>query len=183
MEIRNLIKVTAFVLFSLFLVSFYRMASKREVVEDEIQLGINKGLITSPTSMRMYELIEKYSDKYDVPKYIAYNVAFKETRYQGPFHWNYNPSQVSCVGALGPMQIMPGTAKMIAKKHIDNDELMNNLKTNMEISMKLLNNLYKQYKSWSIACGCYNTGRPIVNEYALFCVNNKDYRRNWKYIR
>ena len=91
MEIRNLIKVTAFVLFSLFLVSFYRMASKREVVEDEIQLGINKGLITSPTSMRMYELIEKYSDKYDVPKYIAYNVAFKETRYQGPFHWNYNP--------------------------------------------------------------------------------------------
>jgi soluble lytic murein transglycosylase-like protein len=78
---------------------------------------------------------------------------------------------------------MPGTAKMIAKKHIDNDELMNNLKTNMEISMKLLNNLYKQYKSWSIACGCYNTGRPIVNEYALFCVNNKDYRRNWKYIR
>jgi soluble lytic murein transglycosylase-like protein len=90
---------------------------------------------------------------------------------------------VSCVGALGPMQIMPGTAKMITKKHIDNNELMNNLNTNIEISMKLLNKLHKRYKDWSIVCGCYNTGRPIVNGYGSFCASNKDYRKNWLYLR
>jgi soluble lytic murein transglycosylase-like protein len=58
----------------------------------------------------MYESIEKYSEIYDVPKYIAYNVAYMETKYRGPFHFNYNPEQVSSAGALGPMQIMPGTA-------------------------------------------------------------------------
>ena len=31
--------------------------------------------VQSPTSIRMYELIEKYSDQYHITKYIAYNGA------------------------------------------------------------------------------------------------------------
>lgn len=185
MKTKSLLNLIFFVLISLMIVSSYQVIyvdSETPEVTDEIELGKNKGLITSPTSLRMYELIEKFSTKYKIPKHIAYNVAFKETRYQGPFHWNYNPSQVSCVGALGPMQIMPSTARLVQKKNVSNDVLKNDIKVNTEISMKLLSILYEQYKDWTIVCGCYNTGRPIVNGYALFCSNTKNYRKNWIYI-
>jgi hypothetical protein len=45
--------------------------------------------------------------------------------------------------------------------------------------MKLLNKLYLQYKDWSVVCGWYNTGRPIVNDYGKYCANNKDYKSKW----
>jgi hypothetical protein len=101
-------------LFTLFSVSFIVVLTSLEIVkknkvdvEDVIQRGRMGGVPTSPTSLKMYELLEKYSEEYDIPKHIAYNVAFLETRYQGPFHWNYVPARTSPVGAVGPMQIMP----------------------------------------------------------------------------
>lgn len=137
------------------------------------------GLINPPNSLEMYELLEEYSKKYEIPKFIIYNIAYLETRYQGPFHWNYKPHQTSFAGAVGPMQIMPATANMIKQKKISVKKLKNNIELNIEISTKLLNKLYKKYGDWKIVCGCYNTGRPIVNDYARFCVENKDYRKNW----
>lgn len=141
-------------------------------------------------SMMLYEMIEKYSDIYDIPKHIAYNVAYKETRYKGPFHWNYVPEQGSYAGALGPMQIMPSTGKniysRISKKNkgnntnkITNDDILNDIEINVMISMKLLNRLYKQTGNWTVACGKYNTGRNIINDYALYCSNNKNYKDKW----
>ena len=137
------------------------------------------GTPTSPISLQMYECIEKYSDQYDIPKYVAYNVAYKETTYRGPFDWRYNPSRISCVGALGPMQIMPGTARLIQKHSVPNETLKNNIRLNIEISMKLLRRLHDKYQDWAIVCGCYNTGRPLVNDYARFCVKNQNYQKNW----
>ena len=29
-------------------------------------------------------------------------------------------------------------------------------------------------------CGYYNTGYPKINNYALFCVSNKNYTKNWE---
>lgn len=137
------------------------------------------GLINPPNSLEMYELIEKYSKEYDIPRHIIYNIAYLETRYQGPFHWNYRPHQTSFAGAVGPMQIMPSTANMIKEKKISVKNLKNNIELNIEISAKLLHKLYKKYGNWGIVCGCYNTGRPLINDYARFCVENKDYRKNW----
>jgi len=133
----------------------------------------------TPKCLVMFELIERYSKQYAVPKYIAYNIAYKETRYKGPFHWTYNPHQTSSAGAIGAMQIMPGTSKLINKKKVKKDTLMYDLDFNVKTSMKLLNKLYKKYKSWSIVCGCYNTGKPMVNGYAKFCASNIDYKSNW----
>lgn len=50
----------------------------------------NSNYIQLPNSIKMYECIDKYSKKYNVPDYIAYNVAYLETRYKGPFHGNIN---------------------------------------------------------------------------------------------
>jgi len=133
----------------------------------------------SPTSLIMYNLIEKYSKEYHVPRYVAYNVAYLETKYRGPFDWNYNPYLTSSAGAVGPMQIMPSTARGLNRKKVSTNQLRTDLEYNIMTSMKLLSKNYRMYGSWAIACGCYNTGRPIVNDYGSFCASNKNYKKNW----
>jgi soluble lytic murein transglycosylase-like protein len=137
------------------------------------------GLPNSPTSLQMYENIERYSTQYDIPKYVAYNVAYKETTYRGPFDWRYNPSRISCVGALGPMQIMPSTSDWVNKVRHPRQRIMNDVRLNVETSMKLLRKLYNKYHDWVIVCGCYNTGRPMINDYARYCGSNKNYKSKW----
>lgn len=132
-----------------------------------------------PSSLLMYDNIEKYSIKYKVPKYVAYNIAYLETRYQGPFDWKYKPNLTSSVGALGPMQVMPTTANDIHHKVISKIKLKNDINFNVETSMKLLQKLYEKYEDWGLVCGYYNTGHLQINEYAKFCITNKDYKNNW----
>lgn len=125
-----------------------------------------------PPCIEMYNCIEKYSGKYDIPKKYAYGVAFKETRYEGAFHWRYNHKQTSCAGAVGPMQIMYTTARMMWKdREFTKSDLKNNIDFNVETSMKLLRHLHDKYKDWKIVFGCYNTGRPVVNQYAIDVYN------------
>ena len=133
----------------------------------------------SPKSVKMYYLIEKYSDQFNIPKYIAYNVAFLETGYKGPFHWKYNPHQVSSAGALGPMQIMPKTGKWLTEGKSTSSKLKNDIELNVMLRMKMLNWLYKKYGDWGICCGYYNTGYPKLNDYAIYCVSNTEYTDKW----
>lgn len=130
-------------------------------------------------SILIYETIEKYSDIYNIPKHIAYNIAYKETTYKGPFHWNYNPYRTSVSGAEGPMQVMPSTARIVNNRKIKSVDLRTDIELNISTSMKLLSQLYKRYGDWELVCGAYNTGRPIINEYASYCANNKNYIRKW----
>ncbi len=179
MNTKNLI-LTALFTVSL-LVLFTSMNSETPTIDfkKEVELSKKEYDILTPIPMTMYENIEKYSDEYKIPKYIAYNISFLETRYQGPFHWSYNPSRTSCAGALGPMQIMPSTAKLIQKVSVPKTVLKNNIELNIKISMKLLRRLYDKYHNWAIVCGCYNTGRPMVNGYAKYCVSNLNYQSKW----
>ena len=148
-------------------------------VDDDYRLEEIGGKPNSPFSLQVYTSIEKYSKEYGIPKYIAYNIAYLETRYQGPFDWDYNGKLTSSVGAKGPMQVLPSTANYISGKSITKKELLHNIDLNIQISMKLLRKLKNQYKEWSLVCGYYNTGHPKVNDYATFCVSNKDYKKNW----
>ena len=114
------------------------------------------------------------------PEYSAlYALAYLETKYRGPFDGDYKPFLTSSAGAVGPMQIMSSTANFIHEKEINKDSLKYDLELNISTSMKILRYLYDRYKDWGIACGYYNTGHPIVNEYAQFCVSNKNYNKNW----
>lgn len=170
-------------LFSLLTISTIVLCSyfieKKYVHNEYVYIDGTGGESSLPVSLKMYEIIEELSLKYNIPKHIAYNVAFKETRYEGPFDWNYNPYLTSSAGAEGPMQIMPATANGINKKKIDTETLRTDLRLNVETSMKLLRRLYDKYGNWSIVCGYYNTGQPIVNDYASFCSNNTEYVNNW----
>jgi len=151
-----------------------------KITEPIVSIENSRGFENVPKSIIMYESIEKYSEMYGVPKYVAYNIAFKETRYRGPFHFNYNPEQ-NGNGALGPMQITLSTAnsKAFTDSSITQNDLLTNIELNIELSMKILKKAYNAHKSWKIACGKYNTGKSIINDYAIYCSSNKDYIKNW----
>ena len=129
-------------------------------------------------ALRMYRAIMLYSGMYNVPKHVAFNIAHLETTYRGPQDSTYNPSRVSKMGAMGPMQIRYKYASYFAERKVTKDELRDSIEFNVNLSMKILAQNYKRFKSWAKAAGAYNTGRPIVNRYAKEAVK-KNYKRNW----
>ena len=139
-------------------------------------------LAAGTTSLQMYESIEHWSDSFGIPKYIAYNVAYLETRYQGPFDFDYNHKQTSSAGAVGPMQIITRWAQPYVRKRITAKELRNNIDLNVMISMKMLRKWYSIHHDWTLACGAYNSGQPIRNAYAIYATTNKDYKEKWERI-
>jgi soluble lytic murein transglycosylase-like protein len=156
--------VLAAVLFVLAYAAYSSPISKSINLIDLGAVPVNEN---TPPCIQLYYYIDKYAEEYNIPKAYAYGVAHVETGYRGPFHWSYNPAQTSSVGAVGPMQIMPTTAKMMWPKwEIDKEELRTNIEFNAKTSMKLLRYLYDRYGDWKTVFGCYNTGRPCVNEYA-----------------
>jgi soluble lytic murein transglycosylase-like protein len=127
---------------------------------------------TSPPCLQMYYLIDKYAEQYDIPRKYAYGIAYCETRYTNPFQWNYNHKQTSYAGAVGPMQVMMPTARMMwPKRKFTKADLKDNIQFNVETSMKLLRYLHNRYGNWKLVFGAYNTGRPMVNQYALNVYN------------
>lgn len=130
----------------------------------------------SPASLQMYNYIKQYADTFDIPLRYAFGIANTETGYNGPFHWEYNPAQISCAGAVGPMQVMVSTARWINKDGVSKEKLRTNIKYNVYTSMKLLRILYDKRRDWKLVFGEYNTGRPCVNGYALKVFN---YKANW----
>jgi soluble lytic murein transglycosylase-like protein len=130
--------------------------------------------IQDPPCLQMYFCIEKYAEMYKIPKKYAYGIAFAETRYEGPFHWKYTQKRTSTAGALGPMQIMPSTARMMwPDSSITNNKLMTDIEFNVHTSMKLLRKLHNRYGDWKVVFGAYNTGRPCINGYAQNVYSHK----------
>jgi soluble lytic murein transglycosylase-like protein len=153
---------------------YYNVNRRLDYFEERLDLA--NGTI----SLQMYESIEHWSDSFNIPKHIAYNVAYLETRYQGPFHFKYNPYQKSYAGAVGPMQIITRWARPYVRRRISEKELKTNIDLNVMISMKMLRNWYSIHHDWTLACGAYNSGQPIRNDYAVYATTNKDYKNKWE---
>ena len=77
--------------------------------------------------VQMYYYIKKYSKQYDIPTKYAFSVAYIESLYGGPCDKNYKHNVASYCGALGPMQIMPATAKLIYGKTVNKAQLKNDI--------------------------------------------------------
>ncbi len=165
------------ILFCGYLLSYYETAAKEKQV---YEMGSSS---EAPASLRMYHLIEENSKKFNIPKYILYNVAYLETRYCGPFDWNYDPSQTSSAGAQGPMQIITKYAHSYAGRKVTPQELKTDLDLNIEVSCKMLKKLYSMYGRWDLVLGYYNTGNPIVNEYANYGSTNINYKNKWDKVK
>ena len=126
----------------------------------------DENIVNSTPAIQMYFYIKKYAEEFSIPEPYAFSLAYQETRYRGPLDLKYNHKQKSYAGALGPMQIMPATAKLIYGMTIPKYKLMSDINLNVMISMKLLRRLHNKYNDWGLVFGAYNTGRPCINRYA-----------------
>lgn len=139
----------------------------------------NKTQESTLPCIQLYFAIKKYAAVYRIPEEYGFSVAYAETGYKGPLHFEYNPAQTSSAGALGPMQIMPATAAHINNHKPDKKQILHDIDYNVKTSFKLIRKLKDKYKDWDVVFGYYNTGYPIVNEYALK-VSKKTYV--WKTV-
>ena len=162
---------------SLLLIAFISLYvnSPIKIFKQSKHAAVSDCEINSSPSIQMFFYIKKYAAQFKIPEAYAFSLAYQETRYQGPLDLKYNHMQTSSAGAIGPMQIMPSTAKLVLGKSIPNAHLMNNIKLNVFISMKLIRMLYTQYKNWGLVFGAYNTGRPCINQYARNILNKQYY--------
>lgn len=148
------------------------VVNKNEPIQSNFEQSNNY-----PISIKISEAIDKYATEYDIPLKYAYGIAYYETRYRGPFHYSYNQDITSYAGAVGPMQIMPSTGNFLYGKKIDKTELKMNVDLNVKLSMKYLRILHNRYGDWRVVFGCYNTGRPLINDYAM-----KVYNYNFQHL-
>jgi soluble lytic murein transglycosylase-like protein len=121
------------------------------------------------------DLARRYAAKYEHCPYLIESMIRQESMGR--------PLAESPKGAQGLMQIMPATARFINKESVPTNTLRTDIELNIRTSMKLLRHLHDRYGDWGVVCGCYNTGRPIINGYAKFCESNIDYQKNWIYLK
>ena len=146
-----------------------RLIVVRDSKKEKYEYSYDK---TSPP-IQMYYHIKKYADEYNIPEDYAFALAYQETRYMGPLHTNYNHKKTSPAGAVGPMQVMLSTARYLNKDKVSLKKLTTDIEYNVMTSMKLLRRLHNKYHNWGLVFGAYNTGRPMVNEYATNILNKK----------
>ena len=173
---RTLILVTLLVITGVLTCGFLLQSEQEKFEMVILKMGDSSN---SPACLQMYNLIERKSEQNNIPKYILYNVAWLETRYCGPFDWDYNPYRTSSAGAQGPMQIITRYAHKHAGHHVTAKELRTDLELNIDVSCSMLKNLYKTYGRWDIVLGYYNTGYPQVNDYASYGSSTKNYKVKW----
>lgn len=104
--------------------------------------------------MRVYKLdysdyVEKYSNQYDVDKYLIYAIIKAES--------NFQKSVTSNKGAQGLMQLMQSTAEEIASKvdiAIDDTNILEP-DVNINLGTKYISILINKYKNVNLALAAY----------------------------
>jgi len=115
---------------------------------DKITTGIEK-----KNYPLMYEdIVEQYSEEYNVPKEIIYSVIKAES--------GFRYDVVSEAQAVGLMQITEDTFDWIMKRLGENisSGLLYDPNTNIKYGTYYLNYLYHRFESWDIAFAAYNAG-------------------------
>ena len=100
-------------------------------------------------------------DTSQVEKALIYSVVRQES--------NFDPRAESYKGALGLMQLMPATAKSVAKSlHIDfnQERLVSDHNYNIKLGASYLSSLIEKFEgSYPLAIAAYNAGPHNVNKW------------------
>ncbi len=106
------------------------------------------------------EHVSHYADSYKVPQSLAYSIIRAES--------NFFPSALSPAGAVGLMQVMPTTAKLLHKDKsgkIDASQLTHP-ELNINLGMKHVKDLFKRYDGNLIfTIAAYNSGSTPVDRW------------------
>ncbi len=106
------------------------------------------------------EYVEKYSEEYNVDKYLIYAIIKAES--------NFKEGALSSKGATGLMQLMDNTAREVAENIImeyESGVTLYNPEKNIKLGIAYYSNLKKIYKVDEIALAAYNAGSGNVNKW------------------
>lgn len=108
-----------------------------------------------------YKLVEKYSEKYNVEEAFIYAIIRQESTFRKKVR--------SSAGALGLMQVIPSTARIISRKYnirLRNMKKMYKPKTNLNIGTAYLSHLAKRFNNHPVLiAAAYNAGPRQVNKW------------------
>lgn len=105
------------------------------------------------------DYVEKYSDEYDVDKYLVYSIIKAES--------NFDENAVSNKQAKGLMQLMYSTAQEVAKKldiEIDEQSILEP-DININLGTKYISLLLEKYDCIELALAAYNAGSGNVDSW------------------
>jgi soluble lytic murein transglycosylase len=132
------------------------------------------------------EHVSHYAQDYGVPESLAYSIMRAES--------NFRPSALSPAGAVGLMQLMPSTAKILHKGKsgkIDSSQLKEP-ELNIRLGMKHIQGLIKQYNgNLMYAVAAYNSGSTPVDRWRRTYpglsddefIENIPYRETREYVK
>lgn len=114
-----------------------------------------------------FAIIDGVFTKYDLPV---------ELKYLAVVESELNPKALSRVGAAGPWQLMPGTAKDLGLKVTRKNDERKNFKKSTQAAALYLRDLYRQYDDWLLVLAAYNCGPVPVNA----AIRKSGSRNFWK---
>lgn len=123
-------------------------------------LVINKNFIMKKIYVTEYsEYVEKYSNEYNVDKYLIYATIKAES--------NFNKNAESKKGAKGLMQLLESTGQEIANGmniSINNDDLFD-ANINIMLGTKYISRLMQKYNNLELTLAAYNAGSGNVDNW------------------
>ena len=105
------------------------------------------------------EYVNKYSEKYNVPKDVIYAVIKTES--------NFKYDAASYKDARGLMQLMPGTYEMMCRLEGLDPEAhsINDPEINIMLGVRYLSYLYNEFEIWETVYAAYNAGHGNVRKW------------------
>ncbi len=135
--------------------STYSLPAERPIIVSDVSLEAkvkDVPVANAISNTPYHSLIQKASQKYNIPFEILDSLVFQES--------SYNPDAVSNCGAQGLAQLMPGTAKLLKVANPFNPE------ENIDAGAKYLSRMFRMFgqspkpieEQWKFALAAYNAG-------------------------
>ncbi len=118
--------------------------------QDDNELRLQK---MKSTAMVQFRMIDNILSNYKLPKELKYLAVVESDLYS---------NAVSRVGAVGPWQLMLGTARQLGLKVNRYHDERKNLYKSTNAAAKYLRDLYGEFNDWLLVIAAYNVGSARV---------------------